>query len=119
MGDMIGDMRERVTIQQRVDTPDRAGGGTESWTNVATSQSARIQPLSDSETVKAMTLSQGVTFKVRMRWRSDLGSLDDERYRLVWETNGNQVMRIIGRQNPDAQKRFLEITARIGQDEAT
>jgi SPP1 family predicted phage head-tail adaptor len=115
MGDEIGDMRERVLIQKRVETPNAIGGAAEAWTDVTTVW-ARIMPISDSETVRSMTLAQGVTYKVRIRWRDDLGTLDDERYRMVWNST---VMRIVGRQNPDAKKRFIEITARIGQDDPT
>lgn len=114
MGDMPGDMRHRVTIQVATRADDSGGGGEESWANISGTPTrwARVQQVSDSETVKSLALSQDNIYKVRIYYDAALAFPGTSRYRFQWES---KVLHMMGSANPDGKKQYLEITCRSGQ----
>lgn len=68
----IGDLRERVAIEQPLRVGDGGGGAVESWIEVAQVW-ARIRPLSGTERTEADAIAGVVTHEAILRYRSDLG----------------------------------------------
>ena len=82
-----GRLRERVTIQRQVATPDGAGGQTRSWETVA---EVRAEVLPRRGTAEAMTETlQGVQeYQMVIRFRRDI-EIDD---RIVWNGKTHRVL---------------------------
>lgn len=66
-----GELRHRVTIQQKTRTADGGGGGSVDWSAVATVW-AKIEPLSAFQRLKAEQLESCVTHQVSIRYRTDV-----------------------------------------------
>ncbi|MGB0437665.1 MAG: phage head closure protein [Mycobacterium sp.] len=79
---MAGGMRHRVTVQEMSRSSDGAGGGVDSWANIATNPTvyARVSPLSSAERVHAQQTDARATHTVTIRHRSDITASN----RLVW-----------------------------------
>lgn len=109
MNDIIGAMRERITLQSATRTLDAGGGAVVSWTPLAFAAHvwARIEPLSGGEALQAMRLQARVTHRVRLRWRDDVTAA----MRLVW---GTRVLNIRAVINPDERRRYLELLCEEG-----
>jgi SPP1 family predicted phage head-tail adaptor len=69
----IGELRQRVTLQQPNDVPDGAGGFTRSWSDLA-SVWARIEPLSGAERLRAVQLESAVSHRVTLRYREGVSA---------------------------------------------
>lgn len=74
-----GRLKERVTIQRAVETPDAGGGAAISWQDMAKVW-ASVEPLSGRDQVEGGGLVGVASYRVRMRRREGITSAD----RLVW-----------------------------------
>lgn len=63
-----GQLSQRVTIQTLDSTPDRGGGRSKTWLDIATVW-ASVEPLRGEELVYAMKISDRITHKIVMRYR--------------------------------------------------
>ena len=62
-----GDLRHRITIQQRTLTPDGLGGHTETWSELATVWAA-VWPVSAKERIAGSQVQAETTHRVRIRY---------------------------------------------------
>lgn len=71
---MIGDLKQRVTVQESALTPDGSGGFTESWQAVAADPEiyAEIIPLSGGEQLRFHQLEITATHRITIRYRGDV-----------------------------------------------
>ena len=86
-----GRLRDRITIRRLADTPDGAGAFTRDWTTIAEDIPAEVLGQSGREGVIANTLTGVATYKITVRWRTDLRASDQ----IIWLSNGNQELNII------------------------
>ena len=70
---MIGRMRSRITLEQRVLTPDTGGGGTTGWQTLATVW-AEIIPLAQRESLEAEQTRARTAYDITIRYRTDITS---------------------------------------------
>ena len=68
-----GDLRHRIVIQEKTDTPDGMGGFTSTWSEKFKARAA-IWPLSSKEQLDAMKLESVITNKIRIRYRAGITS---------------------------------------------
>lgn len=67
-----GMLRQRVTLQRRITTPDGYGGTTESWAaDPATKVAADLKPMSGTEAYLAMRIAPTATYRLYIRFRAD------------------------------------------------
>lgn len=96
---MIGRLRHRVTLEEKTQAPDAAGGFAESWTPVATMWAA-IEGRGGRESPQAEQIAGGERFLLRIRWRADVTAA----LRVIW---GARVLAIDSVTDPDGRRRFL------------
>lgn len=101
-----GQLRERITIQQAVETPDGGGGSSVVWTDLATLW-AEVRPLSGRERLQAQQIEASVDYRVTIRYRSDV----DAGMRVVW---GALTMNIRAVYNEDRKRKYLTLDAESG-----
>lgn len=99
----IGELRQRLVLEQPLEAADGAGGVTRSYATVATLWAA-LTPMSDRDAVEAQALGAEVTHRVVMRMRADITT----RHRLRL---GARIFRIVALRDQDGSGRFLEINA--------
>ena len=106
--DMVARMRQRVTLQQLVETADGAGGAARSWSDVATVW-AQVTPLvgGRSERLFAGQLQGEVTHRIVMRYRSGV----NVRMRVLYGTRSMNIRSVV---NVNEAGVFLEILAEEG-----
>lgn len=63
-----GELRRRVTIQQRVTTQDTFGGQSQTWTDFAANVPAAIDPLSGRELMTAQATQSEVSHRITIRY---------------------------------------------------
>lgn len=97
----IGQLKDRVTIQNYVRTPDGYGGYTETWQDIATVW-ANIKPLRGREFFQAQQIQSEVTHKITIRYRNDI----DETCRVKYNGQIFDIKSII---DIDNRHRFLEL----------
>ncbi len=68
----IGELRQRIVIEQPERIGDGGGGAVESWTELSEVW-ARLRPLSGVERTEADAIGGSVSHEVVMRYRSDVG----------------------------------------------
>lgn len=95
----IGDLRDRVAIEQVSLLDDGGGGAEETWVEVATVW-ARVRPLSGDERLEADAISGSLTHEIFLRWRGDIGP--DMRLR-----QGARLYDLKVVMDPDGRQRFL------------
>jgi SPP1 family predicted phage head-tail adaptor len=95
----IGALRQRVTLEAPVDTPDDSGSMTRSYAPLAQIW-AKLTPLSGEARFVAEREEQAITCVVLIRWRADVTS----RMRLV---AGARALLIHSVYDPDGRRRFL------------
>lgn len=101
-GERIGNLRERVTLEKRIETQDPGTGEPIiDWTPLAT-VFARVEPLKGEERFVAHQVVASHHYRVFIRYRDDMTVLD----RVVW--NGLE-LGIQATSNPDERRRFLQI----------
>lgn len=98
-----GQLRERVEIQRRVDTPDGGGGVVSTWVPDAVVW-ARVQPEKATEILKADRVQNPQRFIVQMRYRDDV--TPDRR--LKWL---GRVLEILSVGNEDERRSGLVLIA--------
>ena len=67
----IGDLDRRVTIEQAALSPDGAGGGAVSWSELTTVW-GRLQPAAGRERLHAMQLQGAASYRITIRRRTDV-----------------------------------------------
>lgn len=92
----IGNLTERVTIQQNTTTADTHGGRSSSWGTLATVW-AHVQGLSGSEVLRAEAVAAGMRYVVTIYARNDVTA----KMRLAWTPSHDS----------DNAQRTLEILA--------
>ena len=103
-----GALRERLVLEQPVETPDGAGGVTRSYASVTTLWAALI-PVSARDQVVADSLGASITHRIVIRSRADVTT----RHRL---RKGSRIFRIVALRDQDGSGRFLEISAQERAD---
>lgn len=95
----IGDLDQRVVLEQPVDTPDEIGGVTRVWTNVDQVW-AQVTPMSGREEFNGERQASVIIHRVLIRWRPDVtGAM---RVRL-----GDRFLSIHAAIDWDERRRFL------------
>lgn len=97
----IGDLRDRVTIQNFIRTPDEYGGYTETWQDIATVW-ANIKPLRGREFFQAQQIQSEVTHKITIRYTDIVKPTSRIKY-------NNRIFEIKSIIDVDNRHRFLEI----------
>lgn len=103
----IGQLKDRITIQNYVRTPDGYGGYDETWQDIATVW-ANIKPLRGREFFQAQQIQSEITHKITIRYRNDI----DKTCRVKYNSKTFDIKSII---DIDNKHRFLEIMC-IGSD---
>jgi SPP1 family predicted phage head-tail adaptor len=98
-GIAIGEMRERVTLQSPLRTPDGAGGAEVTWTSGATVW-AKVEDRGGGERVAGERLAAGTKLRLTIRYRSGITT----EMRGLWNA---RVLNIRAVGDPDGRKRFL------------
>lgn len=101
-----GTLRQRVTFQQEVTTPDGMGGTSSSWSNTVTVW-AGVKSLRGREMVQAGRLEASTVYLITLRYRDDI----TEDMRILWK---NKLLNIRSIANPDQKQQWLEVTAEAG-----
>lgn len=103
---MIGNMRDRVTIQQEGMTSDGQGGHENTWQDVDTVW-AMVDPLRSYERM-AQGQQEGATkYRVTIRYVPNLTNANA----ILWD---GKRMNITGLFNPDRKKKYLQIECEEG-----
>lgn len=97
----IGELRQRIVFQSAIKLDDGYGGKQVVWQD-GFSAWALIEPLSAHEKFEAMSVQSGVTHRVYIRYRPDVGTEMRIKY-------GNRIFEIEGILDIGEQKRFLEL----------
>lgn len=101
-----GMLREPVTVQRKLLTPDGMGGQVIQWVNLYTTR-AHVAPLSGREALQAMQLQASITHRVYMRYRADLTAAD----RLLMRGQPLQIRAVL---NLEMRDRWLELSCDAG-----
>jgi SPP1 family predicted phage head-tail adaptor len=100
-----GWLRHRVVIEAPAAAADGAGGGTLSWTAVATAW-ALIEPVSGAERIVAGSHTGVVTHVVTLRHRSDVAG----GMRILFR---GRVHRVLAAYDPDERQRYLALKTEV------
>lgn len=100
---LSGRLNQRITLQQKVRTPDGAGGSSLVWQDVATLW-AEVAPGRSIEALTHDKLMLRNLHRITIRYRSDVTA--DKRFVL-----GSRVFLIIGIVDVNESRHSLEITA--------
>ena len=103
---MIGKMRRRVTIEQKLSAADGGGGASESWVPIDTVW-AWMHPVGQAEPVQGEQKRSLRTFEITMRYRSDVTPA----HRLVF---GQTVLAILSVIDREDARRWLVLTCEEG-----
>ncbi|SHK48897.1 phage head closure protein [Paramaledivibacter caminithermalis] len=104
----IGELRDRVTIQENILTPDGYGGFSEVWQDKYTVW-ANIKPLRGREYFEMKKVQSEITHKITIRFRNDINTSNRIKYK-------GQIFYIKSIIDIDNRHRFLEIMC-IGSGE--
>ena len=96
-----GELRHRITIQQKTVTQDTAGVITETWADLVTVWAA-IEPLTGREKFLAQQVYTDMTTRVRIRYRSGI----DPAMRLKYNSRIFEINVVV---NPEERNRELEL----------
>ena len=67
-----GKLRHRVNIQQQVTTQDSYGEAVNTWTDIYSSISASIEPISGKEFFSGEKYNMEISHKIRIRYKSGI-----------------------------------------------
>ena len=98
-GFRIGDLRQRISIEEPQRLSDGGGGADETWVLVAEVW-ASLRPLAGNERIEADAIAGTVTHEVVMRYRAGLGG--GQRLRL-----GDRLFDLRAVLDVEERKRFL------------
>lgn len=101
-----GKLRERVTIERPVRTPDGAGGADVTWEALATVW-AEVVALGGTEAALGERMEARAPHRVTIRFRDDVTA----EMRLAWRGGA---LAIRGLRDPDGRRRWLAINAEGG-----
>ena len=96
---LIGEMRERVTLQSPLLVPDGAGGADIDWSQGETIW-AKVEDLSAGERVNGERLAARARLRLTIRHREGL----DTAMRALWKTRALDIRAL---RDLDGRKRFL------------
>jgi len=102
----VGQLRERITIQQEVRSSDGMGGGGVTWNDVDTVW-AKVSPLRGVERTQANQQQGEVMYRITMRYRTDIKT----DMRIAW---GSVMFNITSVYSPDMRSRFLTLDVTEG-----
>lgn len=85
-----GELRHRVTIQQKSVTRDSYGAEVITWTDVATVWAA-VEPLRGREFLEAKQIQSETAYRVRIRHRSDV----DTDMRVMWNSRTLEIVAVL------------------------
>ena len=97
-------LRQRVSLEQKLQTPDDGGGFAESWQSEVTVFAA-IDFVSGREVVSGGQIVSERMIRVRIRHRDDVTAA----WRLIWNA---QVFGIEWVQDPDGKRQWLDLGCR-------
>lgn len=91
-----GDLRQRVTLEQRTQQSDGHDGFVEAWLPLYRRMPARVQPLQGRDLERAQQLDPRISHQVTLRyWRNYRADLDGGRTRLVWHDVGEVSLELV------------------------
>jgi len=102
-----GELRRRVTIQQRTTTLDTYGGQSTAWTDFAKNVPCSISPLNGRELMAAQAVNSEVSHTISMRYLAGLTAA----MRILY---GTRVFNIQGVINVDERNREMTVLASEG-----
>jgi SPP1 family predicted phage head-tail adaptor len=106
-----GDLRHKITIQERTATADGMGGETLVWSDLYPCR-ASIWPISAKESIDADKLELKVDHRIRIRHPRMMNITADMRIKwLDHITNENKYFNIVSIRNPDKRNKMLEFLA--------
>lgn len=73
---MIGKLRDRLTIQRQVRTPDNSGGFAVNWENIPDDPVvfAEIAPLTFREEIRFRQIATQASHRITIRYRADIAA---------------------------------------------
>jgi SPP1 family predicted phage head-tail adaptor len=104
-----GELDQRITFQERVDTPDGYGGSTFTWADIPELSSvwAHIRVSGGRESVEYQRVNAETVYLFVIRNRSDLQAS----YRLMWEGEPFSIKSV---KKPKSRALYLEIDGERG-----
>lgn len=92
-----GDLRQRVTVQRRIDTSDGHDGFTETWTTVNPARrSAQVLPLEGRDLERARQVDPRISHQVTLRyWRAYQTDLAGGRTRVIYHDVTDRTFEIV------------------------
>lgn len=101
----IGDLRERVTLQQKATVTDAIGGETVTWSDVVTLW-ALVEPLAGLEKYEAEAVQSQLSLRVTIRYRDDV----DATWRVRWRSRTLEIHSV---ENRDLQRVYLTLDCAV------
>ena len=106
-----GELRRRVTLQQRIQGQDAAGGILATWADLAT-VSAKVDQLTGRELLAAQAVHAEITLEVTVRWRPELADpRTAARYRVRY---GTRTLSIHGVIDIDDRRQYVVLQCAEG-----
>jgi len=106
-----GELRHQVTIRRLMQTPNGSGGFIDTWDTLGTPW-AKVESLAGREAVLANTLQGIASYRITIRWRADMDTLDAVKYQMLL-ADGTP-LNIRDSSDPDGRRFRLEIMADSG-----
>ena len=107
-----GNLRQRITIQQKIVTLDDYGQESAGWATVLADEPAQVQPMSATEFIRSNAQSMIVTHKITMRYRPEF---INTQVMAGWRiTMGSRLLNIISVMNIDERNVMIEVLANEG-----
>ncbi len=103
----IGQLKERVTIQQKTTAPDGQGGRVTTWGTLATVWAA-VVPMTTAERIQAAAIGALLTYRVTLRYRAEV----TPQMRLTWTpflSTTTKTLEIHGVQAVDGGRQWMQL----------
>jgi SPP1 family predicted phage head-tail adaptor len=109
MGLRAGDLRQRITFQQKVDVANGRGGFTREWVNLTSAWAAVISQNGREAVIN--TALQGIsTYRITVRWRAGITNKN----RILYGAEELNIRSVV---DPDGRRERLDILADTGSPE--